>query len=218
MFDSIQSFFTPSDSYPVPSEYRDDPVARRTEWHPLKSGGANFVTHRLVRSGDKYLFKPTVGALLFYSVFFLAGVGMLYFFDFPTAPGDFAQMDEDDYVLLLMGVIFTSGGGYMMRTGSRPIVFDRRRGYYYLGTDSPDEYLDKSQLKDFVRLEKIHALQLVREYVRTKNSSYYSYELNLVLKDGARINIVDHNGADKLQEEARILAEYLGVALWRGDQ
>jgi hypothetical protein len=42
-----------------------------------------------------------------------------------------------------------------------------------------------------------------------------SYELNLVLKDGRRINVVDHGGADKIRTDAATLADFLGVPVWK---
>jgi hypothetical protein len=66
----------------------------------------------------------------------------------------------------------------------------------------------------YVRLELIHALQIVAEYIRGKNGDYHSYELNLVLKNGNRINIVDHSCRKKLTEDVEVLAEFLGIPLW----
>ncbi len=39
------------------------------------------------------------------------------------------------------------------------------------------------------------------------------YELNLILKDGSRLNVVDHGNRDALQGDARTLAEFLDVDL-----
>ena len=55
---------------------------------------------------------------------------------------------------------------------------------------------------------------MIREYVRGSESSYYSYELNLICSDGSRINIVDHGALRKLREDAALLAEYLSIPVW----
>ncbi len=39
-------------------------------------------------------------------------------------------------------------------------------------------------------------------------------ELNLVLKDGRRLNVVDHGDQVRLRTEGLTLARYLGVPLW----
>lgn len=64
------------------------------------------------------------------------------------------------------------------------------------------------------KLKKVHALQLISEYVRGDKSSYYSYELNLVLKDGERINVIDHGDRSAIQRDAQALAGFLGKPLW----
>ena len=41
-----------------------------------------------------------------------------------------------------------------------------------------------------------------------------SYELNVVLQDGSRRNVVDHGNLDALRADARELAMFLVVPLW----
>ena len=65
-----------------------------------------------------------------------------------------------------------------------------------------------------VQLYQVHALQIIREYVRGNKSSYYSYELNLILKDGSRKNVVDHGSIKQLQKDAQTLGQFLGIPVW----
>ena len=67
--------------------------------------------------------------------------------------------------------------------------------------------------------DHIHALQIVSEYCGGGSSSgkirsFVSYELNLVLKNGERINLCDHGNIVRLREDAARLAEFLGRPLW----
>jgi hypothetical protein len=55
---------------------------------------------------------------------------------------------------------------------------------------------------------------LLREFVQGNKNSYDSYELNLVLRDGRRLNVIDHGTLHAIREDARILADYLGVSIW----
>ena len=63
---------------------------------------------------------------------------------------------------------------------------------------------------------EIHAIQLISEHVSGNKSSYYSYELNLVSRDGVRTNVVDHGKLDQVREDAKTLAEFLEVPVWDG--
>ena len=55
-----------------------DPLALQTEWTPAKRGGTNFRTHKLASIGPNRIeFRPTIGAILFYLLFFFMGLGVL---------------------------------------------------------------------------------------------------------------------------------------------
>ena len=73
-------------------------------------------------------------------------------------------------------------------------------------------YYCKKQV--FAKLDSIHALQLISEYCRGNKSSYYSYELNLVMEDGSRMNVVDHGNQAKLREDAQTLSTFLDKPAW----
>ena len=48
----------------------------------------------------------------------------------------------------------------------------------------------------------------------TKNSSFTSYEINLILKDWSRINVIDHWNKNAILEDAKILWDFLRVRVW----
>ena len=73
---------------------------------------------------------------------------------------------------------------------------------------------DKEELKAFTKLDDIHAIQLISEYISGKKSSYYSYELNLVLKDASRINVIDHGNDSTISSNAKVLSRFLDVPVW----
>jgi hypothetical protein len=52
------------------------------------------------------------------------------------------------------------------------------------------------------------------EYVSGNKNSYYSYELNLVLNDGSRINVVDHGNLKQLRSDTQTLSQFLGKPVW----
>jgi hypothetical protein len=108
----------------------------------------------------------------------------------------------------LAGLLFAGAGAYMLWSGTQPIVFDRAQGLFWKGWSAPQP---GAGLR--VELTAIHALQIISEYCGGK-TRFYSYELNLVLKDGERVNVVDHGDMKRLRAEGATLARYLGVPLW----
>ena len=63
------------------------------------------------------------------------------------------------------------------------------------------------------------AVQIVAEVVSqtdqyNRTRSYTSYELNLVLRDGRRLNVIDHAHYPCLLADAEALAAFLRVPVW----
>jgi len=79
---------------------------------------------------------------------------------------------------------------------------------------SPDQVFNKDLIKHLAPLDQVHALQLVSEYCSGNKSSYYSYELNLVLKDGRRVNVIDHGNINRIRQDAQTLSNFLGKPVW----
>ncbi len=197
-----------------PSRF-DDPVALKTDWTPAKRGGANFRTHRLVAvRPDRHEFRLSIGATLFCGVFLLVGLGVGLGAPVAGLSGGKPLVSADVLAPFGFGMLFGGIGGGMLYWFSRPVVFDKRRGYFWKGRYAEDSSLSRGDPAKVTRLAEIHALQLLSERVSGNKSSYYSYELNLVRKDGRRINVVDHGSREKLREDAKRLGEFLGVPIW----
>ncbi|MCW8831269.1 MAG: hypothetical protein OQK32_07100 [Gammaproteobacteria bacterium] len=193
----------------------NDPLAMQTEWSPAKGGGANFKTHNLVQiTPNRIEFQASTGAKLFYLIFALAGVAVLIGFPVASASSNEIAFNIDTIMPMLIGFIFLCVGSALFYFGTAPVVFDKTKGYFWKGRKSPDQVAKKIMLKSIADLNKIYALQLISEYVRGNKSSYYSYELNLVLKNGKRINVIDHGNQEKLRDDADTLASFLGKPVW----
>ena len=192
-----------------------DPIALQTAWSPAKSGGANFRTHKLVETNrGRMEFRPSIFAYLFYSIFFLIGLGLVIGFSVSQFSSGEFSFKMETVMPMLIGVVFAAVGGAMLYFGTKPIVFDGHKKFFWKGRVNPDHVANRSTIKDFASFKDIHALQLISEYCRGNKSSYYSYELNLVLQNGSRINVVDHGSRSKLRADAEKLASFLGKPVW----
>lgn len=197
-----------------PSQF-GDPVAVQTDWTPARRGGANFQTRKLVEANANRLeFRASRGAKLFYLVFLLSGVGIAFGFSFQRLSSGVFSFDTDTIVSLAVGLIFAITGIFLLYFGATPVVFDKIHGAFWKGRKTPEPVVDSRPLKRYCELHRIHALQLISEYVRGNKNSYYSYELNLVLEDGSRINVVDHGNKNRLREDARTLSAFLDKPVW----
>lgn len=178
----------------------DDEVAASTEWSPLKSGGASFKTHRLVlQQPNRMTFRATWGNIAFCLTFVV--IGLVVF-----AVG--LIVDEIPsgirILLTLLGSLLAGGIGLHLYFQSSYNVFDANRGFYTAGRFQRRE----------VPLDEIYALQLISEHCRGSDSSFYSYELNLVLEDGRRINVVDHGDLTQLRADAQMISKRIDKPVW----
>jgi hypothetical protein len=203
-----------AESRPVfdPSVF-SDPVAEKADWTPLKPGGTNFATHRLLRAGSRLEFKISPGARIFSLVFLLAGLGLLAGFAVSLALRRPLVFREQDIVGLIWA-LFAGGGWFLHRHFNRPVVFDRRSGYFWKGRIPPDQLVSREVPKDSCPLKEIHALQVIAERLPGDRSSYWSYELNLVLQDGRRLNVIDHGSIKVIRTDAAAVTDFLQIPLW----
>ena len=198
-----------------PSQF-EDPVATSTKWTPLTQGGANFCTHKLVEiTPHRIGFLTTLGLKLSLLVCIIAGIAAMGFgvHQLITA-GETAVV----IFLLIFGIVFAVIGTVMFCRFGKPSVFDKITGLFYKGRKAPKHELlgqSRPNAEDkAVQLHKIHALQLISEFCRSSKHSYYSYELNLVLDDGERINVIDHADHSRIRQDANTLSNFLGKPLW----
>ena len=162
-------------------------------------------------------FRATLGAKLFCIIFVFVGIAAIGFGCYHIVTVKETPLRFGAIIPLLVGVPFAGFGVLMLYFFAKPVVFDKTTGRFYKGKKPPDEMFkqfDPDAKNKAVELGRIHALQLIAEYCSGQKSSYYSYELNLVLEDGERVNVVDHGKLNKIREDANTLSNFLGKPVW----
>lgn len=216
MLDKIKTFIENASAREAfdPSKF-NDPIAEKTEWLPLKRGGTNMKSHNLKEVNTNRLeYKISTGSLIFSSLFIIVGIAAAIMMTsdviFDNAPFVLSQ----HWPAFIFSGIFCGVGYFMLRSGSKPIVFDKMRGFYWKGKKEPDVSMNEEEMKDACRLSSIHAIQVLRERVQGDKKSYYSYEINLVKKNGERLNVVDYGKHHHIQSDAKKISEFLGKPVW----
>lgn len=189
---------------PANDRFGGDSVARSTSWEPLVRGGANFKTRDLVVARpDRLEFRASITARVFGGAFLAMGLGVI-------ALG----IIDPHWMPVLFGLVFAGAGVALLYFGATPVVFDKRQRAFWRGRTEPNAAINRAMLKHYTELKAIHALQIIRERVRGQKRSYWSYELNLVLEDGGRINVTDHGDYPTLRRNADTLSAFLERPLW----
>lgn len=177
------------------------------ETGPLHSDhGASFSTHTLVTDHHKTLrFKPSFLGSLFPLLFKCLGVLGLIYGVFPVFTSDGFTL----FVIVLAGVSFACIGIWMEKSIARERVFhlDRQE------VEFPSNPTSLSTETKIVKFGEVYALQIVQKTVHGDETNFKSFELNLVLKDASRWNIMDHGGGEQLLREAQQIAQYLGCKI-----
>lgn len=198
----------PSDPSRLP-----DPGAALADWTPVRGIGGTFSTHRLVRvSPQRVELRASLGAWLFCMLWVFPGVVLAYF-SYANLSGQAFSLSLE-VVPLLLGLSFAATGGGLLYFHTKPIVFDKQQGYFWKGRKAPTSVLDVTALKCAARIDEIRALQLLKYYQREQRMVRERYELNLVLTEGKRINLVDHGGLARIRVHAGTLAQFLEKPLW----
>ena len=194
----------------------NDSVATKTDWYPIKLGGTSFQTHKLIIVNPNRLeFKATFWAKLIYFSFLYFGIIMSIDFYLSDILTNKLSFNKNTIMTLFVIFIFIGISSILYYFGTKPIIFDKSKGFFWKGWKEPDKTQDRKNLKHLTKLEQIHALQIISEYIRgEKTPSFSSYELNIILKDGKRINIIDHGNLNALRNDAITLSNFLNIPIW----
>jgi hypothetical protein len=147
------------------------------------------------------------------------GVGLPFFVEVSSYVNH-GGLAFDKTMIIAIGIAVLFGGAsyFVFRSVRAAIVFDKSYGYFWTGKrDQLGQAFNPAEQKESVRLTDVHALQIIYEWVRSggkNNTQYRSYELNLVLNSGERLNVIDHGNRAALLKDANILAQFLSVPLW----
>jgi|GEM_PF-2228530 len=197
------------------SESFAEPLAKRVIWSPMKSEGANFQAYDLAEDSHyRLVFKASTYAIIFYWFFIL--IGLAYALIAAGVDLTSPQLDTEFEFSFhtIVGMCFVGAGLVLFYKGTIPFVFDKSRGWYWKDRKSPTAVVDKSSLQEFGKINDIIAVQLIPKLVEDSEGDYYSFEVNLVLKDCSRVHVIDHGSKDAIEKQANKLSSFLDIPLW----
>ena len=164
---------------------------------PLLKGGPKFLSQTIVVKDNVAHLKPTISAMLFCIVYIVVGGFLL-----GLASYLLIVSNKYDLVIFLggLGIAIATFGVSLIRPFLRQVNFNKDLGTF-----------DNRRDRD-VKLHHIVSLQLTNKIVQSKHAlNYYCYELNLLTKNGRRINILNHNDQEQILKDAQLLGEFLDI-------
>lgn len=190
---------------------------RTTSWGPVVQGGYTHRSRKLGKvSEDLWEYRATVGYFLFSLLFLVLSWWFAGFLVYSLLRGV-----EVPILGLLIVLGAAVGCGLFFRKVLKKCIFDFERGIYWerpFGRKRSEHPTGK-----VVQLANVVALQVLSEECEQNHSErrtrfYTSYELNFVLRNGKRRNIIDHGKLKAVVQEARSLSHKLEVPLLLHDE
>lgn len=126
-------------------------------------------------------------------------------------PGAFIFVHELRYakntIVVVLGFIFFSIGAFMLLSEVwKTVIFTSGKVIRCFG---------------ITPLSRVAALQLlgvdINKWGRNLDMAYEAHELNLVLDDGSRVNILNHGDNLEMSKDAMLLARRLKCPIWTSD-
>ena len=94
-----------------------------------------------------------------------------------------------------------------------PIIFSKTKTHLRIGRNLNRIKSGINAREKQIPFDQIHAIQLIPIKVG-KNSSSLSYQLNIVLRNAERINVIQNKKKEQIRKDANELSRFLGVPLW----
>lgn len=198
-----------------------DEIIKKTSFIPLKRWWTNIKSHDLIIDNNwNYLFQVKwFFPILFLIMFSIPIIATTIIFSIDIIIKKTLNWDMiwDFLGQIISSLIFLAPAGILFYFLYRSYIFDFQNGYFYDTrlTKKLFEFLHQEKYKDkIIPISEIHGLQIISEWVHGKNTSYTSYELNMILKDSRRVNIIDHGNIEEIRKNADELASKLWVKVY----
>jgi hypothetical protein len=203
----------------------DDPIADKTIWEPLNNGKENFTVYNIKQIGmDRLEFRPSLVENALCLIFYILGaagicvfVSLFFLIGMPEISFDSVMLYLTSFIL---GCFFLVIGRIFHHFSPKPMIFDKQSGHFWKGKTGSDEVIDIDSVKNMVKIDDIHACQLISEHCQDGRYSYHNYELNLVCNDTKRIHIIsvssceDTNSRKEIRQAGQKLSNFLEKPLW----
>lgn len=163
----------------------------------LIKNGPKFLSHTVMVKGQIAYLRPTMGAMIFCIIYIVVGAFLL-----GLAADIYWHSQQVDLTLFVggFGLIITAFGLHLIKPFMKRASFNKKTGRF-----------SNNQDRD-VKLQHILSLQIVSKLVARGQAPHYPcYELNLLTKNGRRINVLNHNDLPQMQLDAAVLGQFLKV-------
>lgn len=178
-------------------------------WESLSSGVSDSKTYRMIRPNDQML-RFSGSYSVFFTSIIMMGSGIASILSI------FAGASK---ILLIFGVILLLFAIHHFMLHANPLIFDKQAGVYKKGWKPLLQRILLPKKNLSVKLHDIVAIQLLKE-LRSRDhsddsysSQYHTYEINLILANKKRLNVIDSGHRKSTLDYAKTLSNFLNIPL-----
>jgi hypothetical protein len=192
----------------------DDPVALKVSWNAFNASSTNFKNQTIDVSDDNIRIKQPKKMDQLTALFLAPGIATFLY-----GLSDFFSGDWIFGVfLILLGTVLLRIAYKLFKKTGKEFTLDVTKGTYCIGNN-----LGEASQRDFIvngYVKDIHAVQVLkgRGFLNSRNAkseNHCGYEINIVLKDGERINIMQRQSVDDVNTSSVKLSGILNVPIWK---
>ncbi len=191
----------------------DEPVTLKVSGGAVSKGGSTIKSQTMTETGEQIVIEKAVASIIIHFIFSMVGISTFMSSFYSIFNGEFGA----GFMALLVGGGF-SYIGISELLNNKKFTIDKLKKIYYRGQKY--DVLGSLDRKQQGYVKDIYAIQLFKKRVWSETSeggsfTYISYELNLVFKDGERINIMDHAKGEYVDDSAETLGQFLNIPVWK---
>lgn len=185
-----------------------DIIGQHISWDAVKESGSNFLSSYVKQTKFGYKIASSNYIKLIALGFILIGTNQVLWTFMETI--HFTQKPIG--IMKVGNIIFTSGGIFIGVGIFLLFKFTIKKTYIY-----QNKQIIKIEGNLF-RFNQLHALQILQKFIQgNRTGGYYSYELNLVTKQGERYNLLNHGDKTYLLSDMVKLSHALNLPVWNNN-
>jgi len=187
------------------------------EWTPLGKKGEHFKSLRLKQvNANRIELNKSIVRLVLSAVFTVIGLSLFIYGAYHFDENNFTKVMVTGPIIV--GFFLAVAGIYYFIFPSVS-TFDRRYDWYWRGRRSLTRAKEFSLLKKAMRLSNVAAIQVLTDtFDYDDQNSYTIWEINLVSKNGRRLNVIEIGNRTSILKDAQMLADFLNVPIWSNEE
>lgn len=181
-------------------DLKNNPELLKADWGPNKFGGSQYNINYFIYENNVLKIVPSKAAKIIPLIVIILFAALPVFFSLinhkENKPIIFSVFGLIDIVFIILYIRL------FIKIEINPIQDTIKKGF------------NLSKAKTIAKVSDIVFIQVVEQKINQKKNNYYSYEINLVMKNKDRISLTDHADFDVIKTQSQQLKAFLNKSIY----